>query len=218
MQTLTEKVWKLQPPQGIFDDTVILNLFPGISLNSKWELVKRAVKFGEILILKRGLYCLHQDYRQDKTLNPYGLIQKIYANSYLSFESALKFYNLIPDMVQTITCGTMQRSRDFATPVGFFSFTCIPARPFSNGLNKICLDDHLYFSIASKLRAISDLVYLRKEINWRQNGISFLTDSLRVEPDDLDQIDFDDFEDVYKSFTNIRVKEYIKNLKKELHP
>jgi len=39
MQRLTEKIWKLNPPYGLFNDTVIRNLFPDLTSGAKKAMI-----------------------------------------------------------------------------------------------------------------------------------------------------------------------------------
>jgi len=58
MQSLTEKIFKLGPPGGLFNETVIQNLFPDSSDGARALLVHRACQAGEVLRLKPGLFVL----------------------------------------------------------------------------------------------------------------------------------------------------------------
>ena len=51
MQNLTEKVFKLAPPGGLFNETVIRNLFPDSSDGARALLVHRACAAREVLRL-----------------------------------------------------------------------------------------------------------------------------------------------------------------------
>lgn len=46
MKTLTEEIMKLMPPGGLFDETVIANLFPDASKGARTLLVHRASQAG----------------------------------------------------------------------------------------------------------------------------------------------------------------------------
>lgn len=76
MQSLTEKVFKLAPPGGLFDETVVHNLFPGSSDGARALLVHRACQAGEILRLKPGLFVLDLPYRK-QDLHPFVLAARL---------------------------------------------------------------------------------------------------------------------------------------------
>ena len=63
MQTLTEKVWNLGPPDGLFTKTVLKNLFSDKTENEVKFIINKALKKNEIIRLKPGFYCLAEKYR-----------------------------------------------------------------------------------------------------------------------------------------------------------
>ncbi len=83
-------------------------------------------------------------------------------------------------------------------------------------MKSIKVDTNAWAFVASPLRAIADLVFIRKEVTWEKDGLGFLTDSLRIEEDDLRQLDLHDFDEICESFRNLRTKAYMKCLRKEL--
>lgn len=70
--------------------------------------------------------------------------------------------------------------------------------------------------MATPLRAIADLVYLRREVTWRGSGMEFLTISLRMEEHKLRKLDLSCFSDIYESFKNQRTRTFLKEISKEL--
>ena len=95
MQTLTEKVFKLAPPGGVFDETVIGNLFPDSSNGARALLVHRACQAGEILRLSPGHFVLSPPFRKSEP-HPFVLAGILHAPSHISLESALAHHGLIP--------------------------------------------------------------------------------------------------------------------------
>jgi len=55
-------------------------------------------------------------------------------------------------------------------------------------------------------RALADLVYLRKDVCWESSGLAFLTESMRIEEEDLGEIVTEDLEEVIASMRNKRVR------------
>lgn len=215
MQTLTERVFLLSPPGGLFDSAVIRNLFPESTEGALKAQVNRALKNREIFRLKSGLYCLAQEYRNSE-LHPFSIAGMLYSPSYISLESALSYHSLIPEMVYDVTSVSALRSRSYETVIGNFSFTKIPTNNFKANVSAERFNDNGWAFIAGPLRAIADLVYLRKEITWQTDRLGFLLDSLRMEEEELLQISFDPYEDVYNSIRNKRTKAYLSGLKTEL--
>lgn len=215
MQKLTEKIWKLKPKHGLFNETVIINLFPYHSKSAIKGLVHRALENKEILLIKRGLYCLAKEYRSSDP-HPFIIAHLIHGPSYISLESALWFHGLIPEALQQISCVTSQRSRNYKTPFGFFYYYRVPGHDLMSGVELVKLEASSWSYVAQPIRAIADLLYLQKEITWKKNGISFISENLRIELEDLSILSSDEFDAVIKSLKSHRIIYYLKKLKKEL--
>ena len=215
MQTLTKKVWKLKPPYGLFDETLVRNLFPHCSDGAKKALVHRAIQEEEVLRLKPGLFCLAESYREGAP-HPYVLAGLLHSPSFVSLETALAYHGLIPEAVYQVSSITASRSRTFETPFGRFSYRRVPCSFFKSGVKARKVADHGWAFIAQPLRAIADIVYLRKSVSWKMDGLSFLTESLRIEVEDLAKIPSSEFEAVYTGIRSKRTREYIAGMRREL--
>jgi len=212
MQTLTEKVFQLAPPGGVFDETVVGNLFPDSSSGARALLVHRACQAGEILRLKPGLFVLGPLYRKS-TLHPFVVAGILHSPSHISLESAFAHHGMIPEAVYQVSSVTSERSREFSTPLGVFSFHCVPARTPRAGVEVVQIAPDAWVFVASPLRAIADAVYLHKEITWDMHGLEYLTGSLRIEGDDLQSLSFQALDEILESIRNRRVRAYLKGLK-----
>jgi len=93
MNKLTEKIFE-NAPYGYFTSQETAILFPD-SEDRRYGLVKRAIAGGQIIHIRRGLYCLAPKY-QKKKLNLYALAEHLYGPSYVSLESALSWHGWIP--------------------------------------------------------------------------------------------------------------------------
>lgn len=215
MQTLTEKIYRLNPPGGLFDESVVRNLFPDSTAGGRKLLVHRAVEKREALRLKPGLYCLAKDYRKSEP-HPFVIAAALHSPSHVSLESALSYHGLIPEAVFQVASVTTQRRRSFKTPLGAFVFFRIPSKNPRAGVKSVKVDANAWAFVATPFRAIADLVYLRKEVTWEKDGLGFLTDSLRIEEDDLSRLDPDGLDEICESFRNRRTKAYMECLRKEL--
>jgi hypothetical protein len=215
MQTLTERVFELAPPGGLFDQTVIGNLFPNASTGARRLLLHRAVDQGEVLRLTRGVYCLAEAYRKSQP-HPFAVAALLCFPSHVSLESALAYHALIPEAVYGVTSATLQRSREYHTPLGHFAYVRVPADDPTAGVKAVRLDRQWWTFVASPLRAIADLISARRGIAWRTDGVVFLTDSMRIDREDLRSLPLDDFEEICTTFRNPRVRAYLTGLREEL--
>jgi hypothetical protein len=214
MQTLTEKILRLSPPGGLFDETVVRNLFPDRSEAARKVLVHRAVAKGEIIRLKPGLFLLNSEYRKTHP-HPFVVAAALHSPSHASLESALSYHGLIPEAVYQVSSVTSLRSRTFRTPVGVFTFSRVPAKQPRVGVRATRIDTKSWVFIASPLRAIADLVYLNKQISWEKDGLSFLTESMRIELENLEQMSFENVPEICENLHNSRTRRYLIQLYKE---
>ena len=79
----------------------------------------RWAKSGKITQLRRGMYALGPMYRRRKICTA-SLANTLYSPSYLSFQWALGFHGVIPEMVVTYTSATTRVPRTFQNEFGKF--------------------------------------------------------------------------------------------------
>ena len=91
---------------------------------------------------------------------------KIYSPSYVSLETALSFYNIIPEIVPTVTSVTTKKTNHFETHLGIFYYHSI-IENFFTGYKIIQVDD-IPLKIASLEKSIIDYFYFHPEINTRE--------------------------------------------------
>lgn len=210
MQVLTEKLYR-SDVRDVFSDLEVKHLLGSVSAASRHGLVKRALASGEIIRIRRGLYVMAEPFRKGN-VSLLALAHKIYPTSYVSLESALSEHGWIPEQVEDVTCGTFRRSATFETPMGRFVFRHTPFRSLV-GVGRIEPRSYEAYLLATPLRALADLAHDRKEL---EPGVEFLTGSLRMDPDDLDQIDGDAFDALLEDVKKSRSREFLCRLREEL--
>jgi len=215
MQTLTESILKLNPPCSVFDETVIATLFPGRTKGAKALLVHRAVDKGEIIRLTPGIFLLAPEYRR-KEPHPFVVASILHFPSQVSLTSALSFHGLIPEAVHQTSCVTPRRSRSFDTPIGVYEFIRIPMKDTRAGVKAISLGNGLWASMSVPLRAIADMVYLDRSVTWAKDGLGYLTESLRIEEEDLSTLDFASADEILDGVKSKRTRIYIERMRREL--
>lgn len=213
MQTLSERVLHLNPPGGLFDDAVVRVLFPEHTEGARRALVHRSARHREVLRLKPGLYCLDAPLRRTHS-HPFVVAAALHWPSHVSLETALAFHGLIPEAVLGVASVTARRSRCFSTPLGFFEYTRVPMTDPFAGVQAVKLDRRAWAFVASPLRAIADLLYVRKrEIEDDEGALDFLLGSMRVEREDLEAIDWEDLDDMLRALRSQRVRCLLTHLK-----
>jgi len=214
MSTLKDKIIEVGFSDHILTDIDLNNLFDGTPA-ARYGMVNKALKKGDIIRLRRGLYLLSEKYRHKK-LSKLFLASRIVPHSYISLESALSYYGWIPEQVTTVTSILAQgRTKTFTTPLGEFVFYQLPVNEyeFLTGVTRVEEIKSEPFLLASPLRSLADFVYVKK-IDWK--GLSYLTDSLRIEIEQLLQIESNHFLEIQKVYRSKRVLHFLDNLKKEL--
>ena len=122
----------------------------------------------------------------------------------------------MPEAVREVASVTPLRARAFRTPVGSFTYLRVPARDPRAGVRATEVARNLWAFIANPLRAIADLVYLRRGVDYDKNGLTFLTDSLRLELDELQPVHEADVEEIAISLKSRRAVAYVRGLQREL--
>jgi hypothetical protein len=175
-------------------------------------LLKRAAAAGEIIRIRRGLFCLASRYRH-AAINLFFLAQRIHGPSYISLESSLAHHGWIPEAVYTIANVSLKRTRLFDTPMGRFSYTRIPQEPLFAGVDRHRLHDSECFFLASPLKALADYVYVNR-LNW--NGLAPVLSSLRVEEAELASLTGSSFDALSGVYRSGRVCRFLAKARREL--
>ena len=159
--------------------SLIASLYPDIKAkNNKVAVLERA---GDIIRLKKGLFVAGS--RAGGANLSLGLIANhLYAPSYVSMHSALRYYGLIPEAVYVTQSMTVKHSRDFTTPVGAFTYQCVSAESFPVGVTQVH-DGDAVFVIATPEKALCDLIAYSPRLNlrYRVEASHFLEEDLRFD-------------------------------------
>jgi predicted transcriptional regulator of viral defense system len=115
-------------------------------------------KAGKIIQLRRGLYVLSNPYRKVQP-HPFLLANSIKKASYISLQSALSFYGMIPENVPAVTGVTTSRPEIVNTAEGTFIFKHIKKSLFK-GYCRTEVSDRQSIFIATPEKSLLDLIYL----------------------------------------------------------
>lgn len=194
----------------VFSAGDIQNIEP--NANVRYALVKRALRDGDLIQIKRGLYTLRPSLRKG-TLNRASLANRLYYPSYVSMEYALAHHGWIPEGVSTITSVTSKNSANFDTPLGRFTYKRIPQKLFFCGVEVVMIDGASSL-LARPLKALADYVYTHK-LSWK--GREPLIESLRIDEEDLVTLSPGDFESIQENYrTAPAVEAFLEGLRKDL--
>lgn len=129
--------------------------------------IKRSLKQGRFLQLKKGLFITSKSYihEPDKIKLTEYLASKIYQPSYISLEYILKKHNLITKSIKIITSITTKATRAFNNFSGIYHYSNIKASLY------IGFEKHVFhgdtYNMATKAKAIFDYFYLNSALTHR---------------------------------------------------
>src|SRR3989344_8919342 len=143
------------------------------------------VKKNYIIELKRGVYTLNSNDRQ-VSLTPLFLSQALYSPSYISLESALSYYQMIPERIEAITAVTTKKTFRLYNQLGHFIYRHIKTSCFTGFIEQ---KDEFgnSFLIATPEKALLDFFY------YKTHGMRNITQDLFEESfrlQNLDQLNF----------------------------
>ncbi len=145
--------------------------------------LSRWTKAGKLYQLRRGLYALAPPYQKVKP-HPFLMANRMVQGSYVSLQSALAHYGLIPEYVAITTSITTGRPASWNTPLGGFEFRHVKTEWFgSYQLIDVARGQPAY--VATPEKALLDLIYLHPGAD----SPAYLQE-LRLQ--NLDQLDLDE--------------------------
>jgi len=199
MNALADQVTQSSLADRIFNEDQLRELLGGSDAR-RYALVHRALKDGSLIRLKRATYLLGRRTSND-AIHPFAAAQALLPGSYISFETALAYHGWIPEAVfATASVSPGRKTITYDTPsLGQFSFHPLALREyqFLTSVDREKLGKLTAF-VAQPLRALMDLVALRKE-HW--SGLGWLTTGMRIDEDQLRSLrrkDFSALRPVYK--------------------
>ncbi|MCL2434911.1 MAG: hypothetical protein FWD09_02080 [Lentimicrobiaceae bacterium] len=147
-------------------------------------------KRGQIIRLKKGLYVVSEKISR-QNISRELIANHLYGPSYLSLETALSFYGMIPERVFAIRSMTTKRAKNFETPFGNFDYTTISSDYFSIGISQEIVENKYAFLIATPEKALCDLILATP--NLRLQSVKamrvYLEEDLRIDFSDWQNID-----------------------------
>lgn len=158
---------------NIFTFLDVLKLFPEETTHNIKTQLSRFTRRGLIHNFKREWYCFDQ-----KQVDPLEIGTMLYKPSYISLETALNYFGIIPDIPQAVTLVTTTTTKKFKNVFGNFYYTKIKPSLFFGSTKVKSSVSEGYFNLARKEKAILDYFYLR-----RLTSIS----DLRLNVEELDQ-------------------------------
>ncbi len=168
---------KTLSPYPVFSLLDIRKVYPDFS----YRQLDRWGKKGYVKKIKQGYYCFAEGSFNDSFLKV--AANKIYGPSYISLETALKYYGLIPEEIFQTTSITTKKTARFETIMGSFSYRHMKPNLFfgydlqGQGSQKILIAepekailDYLYLS--PRIRTADDFREMRINTDELQNNLN----------------------------------------------
>ena len=151
-----DRLLKLVGDDPVFETSLLLagNIDPK---NVRLQLT-RWVNSGRLYQLRRGLYSIAPPYQKIKP-HPFLVANRLQRASYVSLQSALAFYGLIPETVNITISVTAGRPERLGTPLGIFEFRHVQSK-LLYGYQMTDLGGQNAL-VATPTKALLDLVYLQ---------------------------------------------------------
>jgi hypothetical protein len=176
--------------------------------------ISELLKNGDLIQVKKGLYIAGT--KTDLIgPEPFLIANHLLGPSYVSLESALSYWGIIPERVYEISSITMKLSKKYKTPIGRYSYRFMPSPYYSFGIKSIEVSPKQVVRIATPEKALCDKIatttglVLRSTIQTR----NYLLDDLRI---DLEQLHKFDLKEINSWIADAPKKESLRMLVKTL--
>ncbi len=144
--------------------------------------VLRLIKNGSIIRIKKGMFVVSSKIH-NLPLSTELIANHLYSPSYVSFESALSFYGIIPERVYSIKSATLKRRKSFSNQLENFEYIQMDSSYFSIGLRNEIVNSNYAFMIASPEKALCDLILVTKGLRLQSTKAvnTFLEEDIRAD-------------------------------------
>jgi len=120
--------------------------------------LSRWVQAGRLVQLRRGLYALAEPYAKTPP-HPFLAANRVCRPSYVSLQSGLAWYGMIPEHVPAVTSVTTGRPRECRTALGDFVFRHVKMSAFE-GYRRIEVQQGQSAFVATPEKCLLDLIHL----------------------------------------------------------
>lgn len=154
--------------------------------------ISELIKAGWLTSLKNGVYIPGP---KSKLPQPESLLiaNHLWGPSYVSMETALSHWGLIPERVFETSSLTIKASKTYQTPIGRFSYRQAPLPYYSFGITCVDLSPKQSVLIATREKALCDKIIMTAGINLRsiRQTLELLTEDWRIDEDRLAELDIE---------------------------
>ncbi|MFY7668100.1 MAG: type IV toxin-antitoxin system AbiEi family antitoxin domain-containing protein [Crocinitomicaceae bacterium] len=152
--------------------------------------ISEMIKSGELVSLRRGLYVPGPEL--DLPIpESFVIANHLRGPSYVSLESALSYWDLIPERVYETSSVTTKTTKTYQTSLGRYSFQHLTTPYYSFGIRSVRLTELQTALIASPEKAVCDKIVLTAGVILRSisQTMDFLMEDLRIDEEQLQTLD-----------------------------
>ena len=152
--------------------------------------ISEMIKSGELVSLRRGLYVPGPEL--DLPIpESFVIANHLRGPSYVSLESALSYWDLIPERVYETSSVTTKTTKTYQTSLGRYSFQHLSTPYYSFGIRSVRLTEQQTALIASPEKAVCDKIVLTAGVILRSisQTMDFLMEDLRIDEEQLQTLD-----------------------------
>ncbi len=194
----------LRWPKRIIRDVDLAAMLTG-SDNARYSLVKRAIQNKVLTRIINGVYFIEEPYAKGQ-FHTFEIAQMLEGSSYVSFESALSYHQLIPEAVYTTSCATTKRTREIRTRIGVLWFKHVPTKNFFLGVERV-VDGPFIYLMATPWRALADHYFVFQR-PWTEPSSVF--EDLRIDEEDLRAFSLEPLRGLVREYPSPRVRRFFK--------
>jgi len=165
-----------------------------------------------LIKLKRGFYI--KNGKSNSYISKEIIANLLYGPSYISFEYALSFYNMIPERVEAITSATTKRKKEFKTHIGIFQYYAIKKEYYPLGISWKRGNDNRGYFIAAPEKALIDKLYFDKAFYTQSEMAAYLLENLRIDERSLKNLDYNLIESILYTYKKKSLLNLLKVIKK----
>jgi predicted transcriptional regulator of viral defense system len=147
-------------------------------------------RLGLIIRVKQNLYVVSPKVHNQEISSEL-VANHLYGPSYVSLETALSYYSLIPERVYSMRSACMKLYKQYETQLGRFEYVKMPEKYFPIGIHQAIVNNAYSFLIATPEKALCDMIVSSKNLKIQSVKAmrEYLEEDLRFEMSALNSFD-----------------------------
>ena len=197
-----EELVEIVGDEPVFETSLLLS--GDVNPSNIYRQLSRWKRAGKVHQLRRRLYTLAPPFQKIKP-HPFLVANRMVPASYVSLQSALAYYAMIPEYVPVTTSVTTQRPGRWETPLGVFDFRHIQ-NDYFYGYQLVSMEGEQQVFIAKPEKTLLDLVYLEPG----GDSVDYLVE-LRLQ--NLDQLDLQELDKLAKRIGKLKLMRAVEEIR-----